>query len=60
MFRTRGHHSIRLVRTLRHQIVDEYTDVGFVTAKGEGGEAAKLQGSVQACHKPLCGGFFIP
>src|SRR5688572_22355197 len=59
MLGTTGEHAIRLVRTLCYKVVDEHTDVGFLTAEDHRLFSPYLPCCVHTGHQSLCGRFFI-
>ena len=54
-----GHDAVRLVGALRHQIVDQGTDVALRPGKDKGAFPFQLPGSVDTRHKALDGGLLV-
>ena len=54
-----GHHAVRLIGALGHQIVDEHPDVPLVPPQNEGLPVQKLQGGIHPGHEALDGGLLV-
>ena len=53
---TRGKHAVRLINTLRHQVVDQHTDIGFVAIQYHGTLPYSTSVGIDTRHQTLrCG-----
>ena len=59
IFCSRGHHTIRLIRPLRNQIIYQNTDIGFVAAQHQGLLTLNLHHGINASHQALCCRFLV-
>ena len=59
VLRPGGHHAIRLVGALGHQVVDEHPHVPVPPGQYQGWFSLQLQRGVDARHQPLGGGLLV-
>ncbi len=59
VFRTRGHHAVRLVGALGHKVVYERADIPLVAPDDHGLFTLELKRGVDAGNKPLNGCFLV-
>ena len=59
MLGARSEHSIRLIDTLRNEVVDQHTDVGLVTSQNERLLASEFEVGVDTRHQTLRGSLLV-
>jgi Ni2+-binding GTPase involved in maturation of urease and hydrogenase len=59
VFRSRSKHTVRLIHTFGHEVVNQYTDVSFVASQHEWLAAVAVQVRVDTCNDTLSAGFFV-
>ena len=59
VFGAAGEHAVRLAGAGSDQIIDQYADIGFVTAWVPGVQSTRLQTGIQTGNQALGAGFFI-
>ena len=52
-------HTVRLLGSFCHEVIDQDADVSFMSAKGKGRASLHFSRGVNTCHKSLTTSFFV-
>ena len=59
VFGAAGEHSIRFAHALRHQVIDQHTQIGLIAARHPWLLVERPAGGIDACEQALGGRFLI-